>query len=92
MPEIKKVAGGYIVTDASGRVTLAKTKTLENAKIAQAQLERQRRLILTGSTETFLPKDIGTPERARAFLKSKKKNGISTNGMLKGMSMKDLLK
>jgi putative SOS response-associated peptidase YedK len=75
MPEIiKAIGGGYIVTDASGKIILARVKTLPQAKAFQSSLEKQRRLILSGSTETKIPKNIGTPEMFRKFMSMRSKN------------------
>jgi hypothetical protein len=77
MPEIvKAIGGGYIVTDASGTKVLARRKTLAEAKKIQGELERQRRLILSGSFDTKIPKNIGNAEMFRKFQKMRARSPL----------------
>jgi hypothetical protein len=76
MPEIIKMGAGYAVTDASGTKILAKRKTLAQAKQVQGELEKQRRLILSGSFDTKIPKNIGNAEMFRKFQKMRARSPL----------------
>ena len=74
MPEIVETKKGFRVTDASGKKTLARIsgkgkKARAEAKKAQRRLEGQRRLILSGSKKTKIPRNIGSQKQFDAFLK-----------------------
>lgn len=74
MPEIVETKKGFRITDASGKKTLARIpgkgkRSLQEAKRTQRRLEGQRRLILSGSKKTKIPKNIGSAEMFEDFLK-----------------------